>query len=130
MACARVAGYPRSSCQPRLARPRRSNIGDGGNKEGPDKKYYPQPKHSAFREPSFGHGTLDLVDATHAGKRAGGAAGCCLWAAAVAAASCRGPRACQACGRGVATVSLAAGLAAANGALLPAHALDLFSACN
>lgn len=52
----------------------RSNIGDGGNKEGPDKKYYPQPRHSAFREPSFGHGTLDLLDATHAGKagRGGG----------------------------------------------------------
>lgn len=48
-----------------------SNIGDGGNKEGPDKKYYPQPKYSAFREPSFGHGTLDLLDATHAGKAGG-----------------------------------------------------------
>jgi hypothetical protein len=44
-----------------------SNIGDGGNKEGPDSKYYPQPKYSAFREPSYGHGTLDLVDETHAG---------------------------------------------------------------
>ncbi|KAL4856311.1 Purple acid phosphatase 18 [Chlorella vulgaris] len=42
------------------------NIGDGGNKEGPDSKYYPQPKYSAFREPSYGHGTLDLVDETHA----------------------------------------------------------------
>ncbi|PRW05763.1 Purple acid phosphatase 18 [Chlorella sorokiniana] len=42
------------------------NIGDGGNKEGPDKKYYAQPKYSAYREPSFGHGTLDLLDATHA----------------------------------------------------------------
>ncbi|KAI7841497.1 hypothetical protein COHA_004890 [Chlorella ohadii] len=42
------------------------NIGDGGNKEGPDKKYYVQPKYSAYREPSFGHGTLDLLDVTHA----------------------------------------------------------------
>lgn len=44
-----------------------SNIGDGGNKEGPDKKYYQRPPYSAFREPSFGHGTLDLLDTTHAG---------------------------------------------------------------
>lgn len=44
-----------------------SNIGDGGNKEGPDKKWYQQPPYSAYREPSFGHGTLDLADATHAG---------------------------------------------------------------
>ncbi|PSC71931.1 putative purple acid phosphatase 20 [Micractinium conductrix] len=42
------------------------NIGDGGNKEGPDKKYYQRPPYSAFREPSFGHGTLDLLDTTHA----------------------------------------------------------------
>ena len=38
-------------------------------------KYFPQPKYSAFREPSFGHGTLDLMDATHAGVRLVGLAG-------------------------------------------------------
>ena len=54
------------SCLPPSAPPR-SNIGDGGNKEGPDKKYYPQPRYSAYREPSFGHGTLDLLDGTRAG---------------------------------------------------------------
>ena len=28
--------------------------------------YYPQPNYSAFREPSFGHGILDIKNRTHA----------------------------------------------------------------
>ncbi|KDD71970.1 hypothetical protein H632_c4075p0, partial [Helicosporidium sp. ATCC 50920] len=43
------------------------NVGDGGNHEGPDRRYLdPQPFWSAAREPSFGHATLDLRNATHA----------------------------------------------------------------
>lgn len=42
------------------------NIGDGGNREGPDTRWLPRPRWSAWREPSFGHGALDLVNATHA----------------------------------------------------------------
>eukprot|EP00049_Salpingoeca_infusionum_P000200 m.38047 g.38047 ORF g.38047 m.38047 type:complete len:458 (-) comp10154_c0_seq1:5283-6656(-) len=42
------------------------NIGDGGNREGPADGYFPQPSWSAYREPAFGHGRLDLVNATHA----------------------------------------------------------------
>ena len=42
------------------------NIGDGGNREGLDFDYYKQPDWSAVREPSFGHGILDLLDETHA----------------------------------------------------------------
>ncbi|KAG8376697.1 hypothetical protein BUALT_Bualt09G0090900 [Buddleja alternifolia] len=42
-------------------------IGDGGNREGLAKRFKdPQPKISAFREPSFGHGQLFVVNATHA----------------------------------------------------------------
>ncbi|TVU26888.1 hypothetical protein EJB05_29459, partial [Eragrostis curvula] len=42
-------------------------IGDGGNREGLAEKYVdPQPAISAFREASFGHGRLDVVNATHA----------------------------------------------------------------
>ncbi|XP_062182776.1 probable purple acid phosphatase 20 isoform X2 [Phragmites australis] len=42
-------------------------IGDGGNREGLAEKYVdPQPKISAFREASFGHGRLEVVNATHA----------------------------------------------------------------
>ena len=44
----------------------RSNIGDGGNREGLDYRYLPQPAWSLFREPSYGHATLDLLNATHA----------------------------------------------------------------
>lgn len=43
-----------------------SNIGDGGNREGPDTHWLPRPDWSAWREPSFGHGTLDLLNSTHA----------------------------------------------------------------
>ncbi|KAM0856541.1 hypothetical protein ACQ4PT_049052 [Festuca glaucescens] len=42
-------------------------IGDGGNREGLAEKYIdPQPKTSVFREASFGHGRLQVVNATHA----------------------------------------------------------------
>lgn len=42
------------------------NVGDGGNREGLDFDYYKQPAWSALREPSFGHGVIDLLDETHA----------------------------------------------------------------
>ncbi|KAG5064687.1 hypothetical protein AAZX31_02G272800 [Glycine max] len=42
-------------------------IGDGGNREGLAHKYInPQPKWSEFREASFGHGELKIVNSTHA----------------------------------------------------------------
>ncbi|KAL4592235.1 hypothetical protein LXL04_005223 [Taraxacum kok-saghyz] len=42
-------------------------IGDGGNREGLATKYKdPQPKISLFREASFGHGQLRVVNASHA----------------------------------------------------------------
>ncbi|XP_022716919.1 purple acid phosphatase 18-like [Durio zibethinus] len=42
-------------------------IGDGGNKEGLAQKYlHPQPEWSLFREASFGHGELNIVNSTHA----------------------------------------------------------------
>jgi acid phosphatase type 7 len=42
-------------------------IGDGGNREGLAKRFVdPQPEVSAFREASFGHGRLQVVNATHA----------------------------------------------------------------
>ncbi|VVB05508.1 unnamed protein product [Arabis nemorensis] len=43
------------------------NIGDGGNQEGLATKYQnPNPEISLFREASFGHGQLEVVNATHA----------------------------------------------------------------
>ena len=43
------------------------NIGDGGNREGLASHYLdPAPWWSAFREASFGHGTLTIANATHA----------------------------------------------------------------
>ncbi|KAK9122764.1 hypothetical protein Sjap_012366 [Stephania japonica] len=43
------------------------NIGDGGNREGLASEYTtPQPKISAFREASFGHGELEMVNASYA----------------------------------------------------------------
>jgi len=42
------------------------NVGDGGNREGLDFDYYQRPEWSAYREPSYGHGVLDLLNATHA----------------------------------------------------------------
>ncbi|XP_076886400.1 putative purple acid phosphatase 20 [Bidens hawaiensis] len=42
-------------------------IGDGGNREGLSTRYqHPQPKISVFREASFGHGQLRVVNASHA----------------------------------------------------------------
>ncbi|KAL2476294.1 Purple acid phosphatase 18 [Abeliophyllum distichum] len=42
-------------------------IGDGGNREGLAHKYLePQPEWSVFREASFGHGELKIVNSTHA----------------------------------------------------------------
>ncbi|CAH9110656.1 unnamed protein product [Cuscuta epithymum] len=42
-------------------------IGDGGNREGLSTDYKePQPEWSMFREASFGHGELVIVNATHA----------------------------------------------------------------
>uniref|UniRef100_A0A7N0VJH8 Purple acid phosphatase n=1 Tax=Kalanchoe fedtschenkoi TaxID=63787 RepID=A0A7N0VJH8_KALFE len=42
-------------------------IGDGGNREGLATRYEdPQPEISLFREASFGHGQLEVVNATHA----------------------------------------------------------------
>ncbi|KAF7818777.1 putative purple acid phosphatase 20 [Senna tora] len=42
-------------------------IGDGGNREGLATKYInPKPEISIFREASFGHGILEVVNATHA----------------------------------------------------------------
>uniref|UniRef100_A0A0E0BVP6 Purple acid phosphatase n=1 Tax=Oryza glumipatula TaxID=40148 RepID=A0A0E0BVP6_9ORYZ len=43
------------------------NIGDGGNIEGlADDFRWPQPDYSVFREASFGHATLQIVNRTHA----------------------------------------------------------------
>lgn len=43
------------------------NIGDGGNIEGVANNFTkPQPAYSAFREASFGHATLEIMNRTHA----------------------------------------------------------------
>ena len=42
------------------------NVGDGGNREGLDHDYYSKRDWSAVREPSYGHGVLDLIDETTA----------------------------------------------------------------
>ncbi|KAJ7517584.1 hypothetical protein O6H91_21G030200 [Diphasiastrum complanatum] len=42
-------------------------IGDGGNREGLARSFRsPQPAWSVFREASFGHGNLNILNATHA----------------------------------------------------------------
>ena len=42
-------------------------VGDGGNREGLSVNYLdPAPRWSAFREASYGHGSLDLLNSTHA----------------------------------------------------------------
>ncbi|KAF3795368.1 Purple acid phosphatase 18 [Nymphaea thermarum] len=42
-------------------------IGDGGNREGLAQRYLkPKPEWSVFREASFGHGELKIVNSTHA----------------------------------------------------------------
>lgn len=52
--------------EPSACGPTYINIGDGGNREGLDFDYFPQPSWSAYREPSYGHGVLDFINATHA----------------------------------------------------------------
>jgi len=43
------------------------NIGDGGNREGLSSEYIkPSPRWSAFREPSYGMGVLNVMNNTHA----------------------------------------------------------------
>ena len=42
------------------------NIGDGGNREGPAFVYLQQPSWSAYREPAFGHASMQIHNATHA----------------------------------------------------------------
>ncbi len=43
------------------------NIGDGGNREGLSSEYIkPSPRWSAFREPSYGMGVLNVMNSTHA----------------------------------------------------------------
>ncbi|KAF0889504.1 hypothetical protein E2562_024559 [Oryza meyeriana var. granulata] len=59
---ARVYGSREDPCGPVHV-----TVGDGGNREGLAKRYVdPQPATSAFREASFGHGRLEVVNATHA----------------------------------------------------------------
>ena len=41
-------------------------IGDGGNHEGAELEWYPQPEWSAYRESSFGIGELTISNSTHA----------------------------------------------------------------
>ncbi|KAL3629675.1 Bifunctional purple acid phosphatase 26 [Castilleja foliolosa] len=42
-------------------------VGDGGNQEGLANKFRdPQPEYSAFREASYGHSTLEIMNRTHA----------------------------------------------------------------
>ncbi|CAL4995526.1 unnamed protein product [Urochloa decumbens] len=59
---ARVYGGKEDPCAPVYV-----TVGDGGNREGLAAEYVdPQPAVSAFREASFGHGRLEVVNATHA----------------------------------------------------------------
>ncbi|BBN16973.1 acid phosphatase type 7 [Marchantia polymorpha subsp. ruderalis] len=59
----RLYFYEEDNCAPVYV-----TIGDGGNREGPATKFKvkPQPPYSAFREPSFGHGTLEIFNKTSA----------------------------------------------------------------
>ncbi|GER51596.1 purple acid phosphatase [Striga asiatica] len=42
-------------------------VGDGGNQEGLANRFrVPQPEYSAFREASYGHSTLEIMNRTHA----------------------------------------------------------------
>ncbi|KAL5976370.1 putative purple acid phosphatase 20 [Asimina triloba] len=59
---ARVSGGRADPCGPV-----HMTIGDGGNREGLANKFLePKPEISIFREPSFGHGRFEVVNATHA----------------------------------------------------------------
>ncbi|KAM0910315.1 hypothetical protein ACQ4PT_014220 [Festuca glaucescens] len=58
----RVFGGKEDQCGPVYV-----TIGDGGNREGLAEKYIdPQPSTSVYREASFGHGRLQVANATHA----------------------------------------------------------------
>eukprot|EP00239_Pterosperma_sp_CCMP1384_P010108 CAMPEP_0197862064 /NCGR_PEP_ID=MMETSP1438-20131217/38526_1 /TAXON_ID=1461541 /ORGANISM="Pterosperma sp., Strain CCMP1384" /LENGTH=309 /DNA_ID=CAMNT_0043479475 /DNA_START=157 /DNA_END=1086 /DNA_ORIENTATION=- len=60
--CERVYNFKVNQCGPTYI-----NIGDGGNREGLAEPWMkPQPDWSAFRESSYGHGTLSVVNTTHA----------------------------------------------------------------
>jgi len=51
---------------PNPAGPYYITIGDGGNREGLASNWIsPQPAISAFRQASYGHGQLEVVNATH-----------------------------------------------------------------
>jgi hypothetical protein len=52
-----VHDFRRDGCGPMYI-----NVGDGGNREGLDHDYYSKPDWSAVRDPSYGHGVLDLID--------------------------------------------------------------------
>lgn len=56
----RIHDYELDECGPVYI-----TVGDGGNRDGLDKKWADQPKWSAFREDSYGFGTLEVVNATH-----------------------------------------------------------------
>ena len=58
--------FPTYDGEPDPCGPIHVNVGDGGNREGLDFEYFEQPEWSAYREPSYGAGVLDLVNATHA----------------------------------------------------------------
>lgn len=52
---------------PDEAAPLYLTVGDGGNQEGLAGKFRdPQPDYSAFREASYGHSTLEIMNRTHA----------------------------------------------------------------
>ncbi|RID66457.1 hypothetical protein BRARA_D01596 [Brassica rapa] len=56
-----------AQCEAKASAPVYITIGDGGNSEGLlTDMMQPQPSYSAFREPSFGHGLLDIKNRTHA----------------------------------------------------------------
>eukprot|EP00246_Nothoceros_aenigmaticus_P004839 TRINITY_DN16556_c0_g1_i1.p1 TRINITY_DN16556_c0_g1~~TRINITY_DN16556_c0_g1_i1.p1 ORF type:complete len:264 (+),score=7.88 TRINITY_DN16556_c0_g1_i1:312-1103(+) len=59
----RVYYFKEDSCAPLYI-----TIGDGGNREGPADVFElnPRPSLSAYREPSFGFGTLEIFNATSA----------------------------------------------------------------
>ncbi|CAM6105611.1 unnamed protein product [Calypogeia fissa] len=59
----RLYYYSEDKCAPLYI-----TIGDGGNREGPASEFQinPQPDYSVYREPSFGHGTLEIFNKTTA----------------------------------------------------------------
>ncbi|KAL3683447.1 hypothetical protein R1sor_001469 [Riccia sorocarpa] len=59
----RLYYYEQDDCAPMYV-----TIGDGGNREGPATEFQidPAPSYTAYREPSFGHGTLEIFNSTTA----------------------------------------------------------------